>query len=254
VGLTEKPDPGNAGGGRRKTRYKVEPPSVQGGFLLLMSRIVIFANGILNQPDLTRSRLHPTDRIFCADGGARHALALGLTPHAIIGDLDSLPPELVAEMEAAGVAIHRHPMRKDQTDLELALEVAIAEKPDEILLFTALGGRLDHTLANILLLAHPKYASVRFTLVDGPQWAILLHSHQSITIRGQPGDTLSLIPLSPKVSRVTLTGVEWPLEKATLSLGSTWTISNSLVNHQVTLQIGEGMVLLVHSDKDDEEN
>ena len=219
-----------------------------------MSRIVIFANGILNQPDLTRSRLRPTDRIFCTDGGARHALALGLTPHAIIGDLDSLPPELVAEMEAAGVAIHRHPLCKDQTDLELALEVAIAEKPDEILLFTALGGRLDHTLANILLLAHPKYAPVRFTLVDGPQWASLLRSHQSITIRGQPGDTLSLIPLSPTVSRVTLTGVEWPLEKATLSLGSTWTISNSLVNHQVTLQIGEGMVLLVHSDKDYEEN
>lgn len=219
-----------------------------------MSRIVIFANGILNQPDLARSRLRPTDRIFCADGGAQHALALGLTPHAIIGDLDSLSPELVAEMEAAGVAIHRHPMHKDQTDLELALEVAIAEKPDEILLFTALGGRLDHTLANILLLAHPKYASVRFTLVDGPQWAILLRSYQSTTIRGQPGDTLSLIPLSPTVSRVTLTGVEWPLEKATLSLGSTWTISNSLVSHQVTLQIGEGMVLLVHSDKDYEEN
>jgi thiamine pyrophosphokinase len=219
-----------------------------------MSRIVIFANGILNQPDLSRSRLRPTDRIFCADGGTQHALALGLTPHAIIGDLDSLSPELVAEMEAAGVAIRRHPMHKDQTDLELALEVAIAEKPDEILLFTALGGRLDHTLANILLLAHPKYASVWFTLVDGPQWAILLRPHQSITIEGQPGDTLSLIPLSPKVSRVTLTGVEWPLEKATLSLGSTWTISNSLVNHQVTLQIGEGMVLLIHINKDDEEN
>jgi thiamine pyrophosphokinase len=219
-----------------------------------MSRIVIFANGILNQPDLIRSRLRPTDRIFCADGGARHVLALGLTPHAIIGDLDSLSPELVAEMEAAGVAIHRHPARKDQTDLELALEVAIAEKPDEILLFTALGGRLDHTLANILLLAHPKYASVRFTLVDGPQWAMLLRSHQSITIEGQPGDTLSLIPLSPKVSRVTLTGVEWPLEKATLLLGSTWTVSNSLVDHQVTLQIGEGMMLLVHINKNYEEN
>ncbi|MBN1991196.1 MAG: thiamine diphosphokinase [Anaerolineae bacterium] len=214
--------------------------------LIPMSRIVIFANGILNRPDLLRPRLRPTDRIFCADGGTQHALALGLTPHAIIGDLDSLPPELVSRMEAEGVAIHRHPARKDQTDLELAFELAMAQQPDEILLLTALGGRLDQMLANILLLTRPEYAAAQLALADGPYWATLVRSRQSLTISGRPGDTLSLIPLTPLVSRVTLTGVTWPLEKASLSLGSTFTISNALAAPQAALQIGEGLVLVVH--------
>jgi thiamine pyrophosphokinase len=211
-----------------------------------MTRIVIFANGDLTQPDLVRACVRPTDRIFCADGGTRHVLALGLTPHVIIGDLDSLPPDLATEMEAAGVVIHRHPARKDQTDLELALALAITECPDEILFLTALGGRLDQMLANILLLTRPEYAPARLSLTDGTQWATLLRPHQSIIIAGRPGDTLSLIPLTPTVSRVTLTGVQWPLNRVTLSLGSTWTISNTLAASQAEVQIGEGMVLVVH--------
>ena len=214
-----------------------------------MSRIVIFANGILNRPDLLRRYLAPADRIFCADGGAGHALALGLTPEAIIGDLDSLSPELVEQLKARGVVIHRHPTCKDQTDLELTFRLAVAEKPDEILLVTALGGRLDQMLANILLLTRPEYAPVRLTLADGPHWAILLRPEQTMTISGQPGDTLSLIPLTPTVTNVNFRGVEWPLTQATLPLGSTWGISNRLIAHQATVQIGDGLVLLIHLDQ-----
>lgn len=212
---------------------------------LFMSRIVIFANGLLTEPNRLRRRLRSNDRIFCADGGAMHALALGLTPQAIIGDLDSLPPDLVSQMEAAGVVIYRHPARKDQTDLELAFQLAVAEKPDEILVVTALGGRLDQTVANIFLLTRPEYASVLLTLVDGSQSAIVLRSHQTLTLTGQPGDTLSLVPLTPTVQPVNLTGVEWPLNEATLTFGSTWSISNALIAPQATIQIGEGMVLVV---------
>ncbi len=213
-----------------------------------MSRIVIFANGILTDPDLLRSRLRPSDRIFCADGGARHALALGLTPEAIIGDLDSLATELVAEMEAAGVTIHRHPTDKDYTDLELAFQLAATEKTDEILLVTALGGRLDQMLANIFLLTRPEYASIQLTLVDGPQWATLVRSHQSTIVNGRPGDTLSLLPLTPTAT-VTLTGVKWPLEQVALSFGSTLSISNELTAYQAAIQVSQGMILLIHFDK-----
>jgi thiamine pyrophosphokinase len=210
-----------------------------------MSRIVIFANGQLDQPNLLHRRLRPTDHIFCADGGTAHALALGLTPQAIIGDLDSLAPDTVARMAAAGVAIHRHPVRKDQTDLELALQLAVAEQPSEILLVAALGGRLDQMLANILLLTRPEYASVQLSLADGPQWATVVRSGQTLTLTGRPGDILSLIPLTPMVTEVTLTGVEWPLTGATLSFGSTFSISNALAGLQADLHIGQGVLLLV---------
>lgn len=211
-----------------------------------MSRIIIFANGTLTAPGQLRRRLNPGDRIFCADGGTVNALALGLTPEAIIGDLDSLPVELIARMEADLVAIHRHPVRKDQTDLELAFQLAIAEQPDEILLVTALGGRLDQMLANIFLLSRPEYAATQVSLIDGSQGAMIVRSHGSITITGQPGDTLSLVPLTPAVNQVNLSGVEWPLHEATLSFGSTYSISNALAAPEAHLQIGEGMVLLIH--------
>lgn len=219
-----------------------------------MRRIVIFANGTLTEPERLRRRLDAHDRIFCADGGTVNALALGLTPEAIIGDLDSLPAELVAQMEAKFVAIHRHPVRKDQTDLELAFQLAIAAQPDEILLVTALGGRLDQMLANIFLLSRPEYASLRVSLVDGSQWATVLRSHRSITITGQPGDILSLISLTPTVSRVNLSGVEWPLHEATLSFGSTYSISNALAAPEAHLQIGEGMLLLLHIEANEQVN
>ncbi len=211
-----------------------------------MTRIVIFANGTLNQPARLRAKLQAGDRIFCADGGTRHALALGIRPDVIIGDLDSLPAETVSRMAAAGVTIHHHPVDKDQTDLELALEVAVAEQPDEIMLVTALGGRLDQMLANLLLLTRPEYAAVRLTLADGPQWATLLRQYQTLTIDGQPGDTLSLIPLTATVSGIDIAGVKWPLDQATVSMGSTLTISNELAGHQATVRIAQGLALVVH--------
>jgi thiamine pyrophosphokinase len=214
-----------------------------------MSRIVVFANGILNRPDLLKLQLRDSDRIFCADGGTCHALALELIPDAIIGDLDSLDSKLVDQMKLKGVTIHQHPAHKDETDLELALQLAIAENPDEILLVTALGGRLDQMLANIMLLTRPEYASTSIILLDGPYRARLLRSHQSLVIDGRLGDTLSLVPLTPTVSGVSLSGVGWPLEQTTLSMGSTLTISNTFTNSQVTVQIGQGLVLVVHFDK-----
>lgn len=214
-----------------------------------MSRIVIFANGVISDSAAIQARLRSTDRFFCANGGTLHALALGLTPEAIIGDLDSLPPDAAAKIEAQGVVVYRHPIRKDKTDLELAFDLALAERPDEILLLAALGGRLDQTLANLLLLTRPEFASIPVYLVDGPQVMTLLHARHRLFVQGQPGDTLSLVPLTPLVTGVTLTGVEWPLEQATLSLGSTLSISNVLVAGEATVQVAEGLVFVVHLQK-----
>lgn len=211
-----------------------------------MHRIVIFANGELTQPDHLRANLQPTDRIFCADGGTLNALALDLRPELIVGDLDSLPPDVVARMDAAGVTIHRHPADKDQTDLELALELAAAEAPDEILLVTALGGRLDQMLANVLLLTRPALAGPRLSLIEGLQQATILRENQRLTLAGRPGDTLSVVPLTPEVSNVTLRGVKWPLTEASLSLGSTWSISNQFEADQASIEIGHGTALVVH--------
>ena len=97
-----------------------------------MSRIVVFANGQLNHSEVLKNQIRSTDRIFCANGGTVHALALDLEPEVVVGDLDSLSTDIIASLEAAGTTIHRHPVAKDQTDLELTLDRALEQKPTEI--------------------------------------------------------------------------------------------------------------------------
>ena len=109
-----------------------------------------------------------------------------------------------------------------------------------------LGGRLDQALANLLLLARPEWASAWLRMVDGNQTAWPLRSGQEAAIEGSPGDLLSLVPLSPIVSGVTLEGVEWPLRAANLYFGSTLTISNRLTGPVAHLCLEEGLVLVVH--------
>ena len=115
-----------------------------------MSRTIIFANGNLPNLEKARALIRPDDFILCADGGTRHALALGLTPDLIIGDMDSLPAAFNLKPET----FIRFPTDKNETDLELAIDHALTLKPDQILILAALGGRMDQTLANITLLSN----------------------------------------------------------------------------------------------------
>ena len=132
-----------------------------------MRQAVILANGELHDAAAARKLAAGADWLIAADGGAQHCRALGLIPHLIVGDLDSLVPELRVEFERAGTRIEAHPAHKDETDLELAICAALREGAQEAVLLAALGARWDQSLANILLLAHPRFAALRLRLVDG---------------------------------------------------------------------------------------
>jgi thiamine pyrophosphokinase len=211
-----------------------------------LARTIIIANGYLSNPDEARKRIRPGDQVICADGGTRHAQAMGITPDIIVGDLDSLDQGLHSELEAAGVRFEVYPARKDETDLELALRLAINEGAAEIEMLAMLGGRLDQSLANLLLLARPEWASTTLRVIEGNQTIWPVRAGQKTTIEGTPGDLLSLLPLTPLVTGVTLEGVEWPLKEATLSFGSTLTISNVLTRLTARLKIAEGLVFVIH--------
>ena len=209
-------------------------------------RAIIITNGHLTDPAGARRHVRPGDWVICADGGARHARAMGLVPDVVVGDLDSIDAALHAELEAAGVRFEVHPTRKDETDLELALRLAVASGAAEIDVLAVLGGRLDQSLANLLLLARPEWASAEVRVIEGDEVAWPVRSGQTVNVTGAVGDTLSLVPLTPFVTGVTLEGVEWPLRGATLHFGSTWTVSNALSAPVARLQVGEGLVLVVH--------
>ncbi len=210
-----------------------------------MAKFIIFANGIATNPIENRHHIDPGDTIICADGGTLHALAAGITPDTIVGDLDSLPTDVQLQMQAAGVEILRHPVKKDQTDLELALTVAAKRGATEILLLALFGGRLDQQIANMMLLTRPEWAGVRLRLAEGNQQAWLLRGDDHLTLTGSPGDTLSVVTLSSQITGLTITGAEWTLHRATVPLGSTRTISNTFVAPEATVQIETGLALVI---------
>jgi thiamine pyrophosphokinase len=207
-----------------------------------VSRIIIFANGELADPPAVRALIQPADFIITADGGLRHCRALGLAPRLLIGDLDSTAPADLEWVSATATQISRHPARKDQTDLELALDYAAGLNPDEVLIFGALGGRWDQTLANLLL---PAAHSTRIQLIDGPQRITLLRGPGQLTLTGHPGDTVSLIPIAGDAHGLTTAGLEYPLVNGTLPFGATLGVSNVLTAPTATISLQAGSLICV---------
>jgi len=212
-------------------------------FCEVTMRALVFANGVFSDPQQAQDLVRPDDLVIAADGGARHALAIGVTPQVVIGDLDSLSTDDLARLERAGARVERYSPRKDETDLELALQYAAREGATEIIILAALGGRLDQTIANLLLLALPELESVDVRIVDGAQEALLIRSQA--LIEGRPGDTVSLIPLGGDAEAVTAEGLEWPLHKDTLRFGPARGVSNVLTERQARVQVRKGALLCV---------
>jgi thiamine pyrophosphokinase len=205
-------------------------------------RIAIFANGELRDPQAALAQLKPDDRLIAADGGLRHLRQLGLIPGWIIGDMDSLASIDLKPLEAKGVEILRHPRRKDQTDLELAMIHAATLGADEIVVYGAFGARWDHTLANMLLGLHAELADLSCVFVDGGQRVFVAHG--PTRIEGSPGDMVSLIPVGGDAEGVTTSGLEYPLKDGRLTMGSTLGVSNVLTQPAATLTVRKGQLLV----------
>jgi len=211
----------------------------------LLPRTIIFANGALAHPHAARALIGPGDRLIAADGGAAHCLALGLTPHLVIGDFDSIAPADLDALQRAGAQLVRHPARKDQTDLELALETAVREGATDVTILGGLGGRWDQTLANLLLPALPWLAQARVEIADGQQIIRYLRGPGQMALNGHPGDTLSLIALGAGAQGITTTGLEYPLTGGSLQPGSTLGISNTFTGPQATITLDSGLLIIL---------
>jgi len=186
----------------------------------------------------------PGDLVLAADGGADLCLAWGWPVDAVVGDMDSVDAVVRGQLEAQGTPFVVSPVEKDETDLELALRLALARGATELVIAGAVGGRIDHTLGNIALLALPALAHVPTCVVDGGQTIWLVRDR--LTVPGQPGDTLSLVPFGSDAHGVSVSGVRWPLRQADLPLGPSLSISNRMTADQTEISVQAGMVLAVH--------
>lgn len=205
-------------------------------------RIIIFANGNLPNLEKARALLRPDDFILCADGGTRHALALGLTPNVIVGDMDSLPANFQPSTFDGEFILF--PKDKNETDLELAIDHALTFNPDQILILAALGGRMDQTLANITLLSNLRLSTFNVKLTDGMEE--IFFCRDQAQVEGRSGDIVSLIPWQGEVTGVFTENLRWHLHYETLYPDKTRGISNEMTADIAAISITSGLLLIAH--------
>lgn len=193
--------------------------------------------------------------VVAADGGVRHAAALGFRVDRWVGDGDSTGPAELAALEADGVAVERSAVDKDESDTELALLAALDAGADAITIVGALGGpRIDHELANIALLLHARLGDrpallydehgARLSLVAGPD-------HRGLPGRrdlaGRVGDLVSLLPLGESAHHVRTEGLRYPLHDEPLVIGRVRGLSNVRLVPVARVSVGAGRLLVIET-------
>ncbi|MFA5323132.1 MAG: thiamine diphosphokinase [Smithella sp.] len=181
--------------------------------------------------------------IICCDGGARHFRNLIIKPDVIIGDMDSIDPDQMANYSSENIKIIKYPANKDFTDTELALDYALDLKPEKIFIWCALGGRIDHTLANIFLLFKGQKKGVATFLID--EYCEVFVMDQEAVFTDEAEKTVSLMALTPEVTGITLAGFLYPMEKGNLKMGESRGISNIINDAHADIKIEEGKLLII---------
>lgn len=207
--------------------------------------VLVFANGDLEEIEWIRPYLEMATAVIAADGGTRHLWRLDHLPDGVIGDMDSLPGEARQWLNAANIPLIMAQEDKDETDLELALLYTAKRYDEAILIFGASGGRLDQTLANILLLAHPALKSRRVEILARYERAWLVTADSEI--QGDAGDTVSLIPLGGDVLVRNTEGLLWPLTDEILTFGPARGVSNKMTASVAKVSVASGTLLCIHA-------
>lgn len=206
-------------------------------------KAVIVAHGDAAPSD--RAIAAAADLLIAADGGALRCSRWSLVPRLIVGDLDSLGAKAAEQLARSGIEVRAYPPAKDESDTELAVRCALDAGADEIVLLAALGGaRLDHELANILLLSEPRLKATPVRVVRGDTVVRAVHGPGTIALEGSTGDTVTLLPLGD-VDDVVTEGLSYPLAGETLRAGAARGLSNVIARSPASVAIGHGVLLVV---------
>jgi thiamine pyrophosphokinase len=205
---------------------------------------VLFVNGELKFPELIRPLLEQPVFIIAVDGGLKHLNALNFLPDLLIGDLDSIDPNDIIALKERKIEIIKYPGKKNESDLELAVQYSVNKGFNKIVIVGALGGRVDHTLVNINLLSNPEWTTQDMRLFDGVVEIRLIRNN--IRIDGKPDDLISLIPITKEVLGVKTQGLYYRLENEDLYRWETRGLSNVMIEDSVTISLQSGLLICIH--------
>lgn len=215
------------------------------------NKAIIVANGDIKDPVLTYKRIttkfgfSADDIIISADGGAKNSLEMNLIPDVVIGDMDSIKKETKAKLNLGSKKIKyiSSPAEKDKTDTHLAVEHAINLGTKKIIITGATGDRLDHSLANLIMLSSPflKDIDIRILTDDSEIFVV----RNSCSIKGEVGNIISLFSLSPYTFFVKTSGLKYKLENEKLLFSPVRGICNVFTEHVASIEIKKGILLVI---------
>lgn len=204
-------------------------------------KVVCVCNGSISDYDLIKKYIQESDYIISVDGGAGHLRKMGINPDILIGDFDSANSQDLDYYVNKGINVSKFPVEKDMTDSELAIEKVLELGATEVVFLGALGTRIDHSFANIMLLKKILDIGLRGSIADEYNELYMFDSNFSISKK--EGRKLSLIPITEKVTGVSTRGLKYPLVNATMVLGTSWGISNEFEEEVAFVSIDSGILL-----------
>lgn len=207
-------------------------------------KAILVLGGEMTDPDFYRQLINEHELIVGADHGCDILRELEIVPNIAVGDFDSISTETIRWLLNQGVEHKPYPKNKEKTDGELALKTALTSGASDVTITSAWGGRFDHALGNLFLLRLALQHGTGCRLVERKAEVTLIDS--DFTLSGNPGDTVSMIPLE-RCEGVTLRGFAYEAESITLKPGDTRGLSNLLINSQGEIMIGAGQVLIIRS-------
>lgn len=210
-------------------------------------KAAVFTGGDLSDTAFYNTQLADIqpDLVIGVDKGSELLDRLDVRPDLLVGDFDSIDPEVLKRLKAKGIPTETHPVRKDQTDTELALTRALDAHPDVIYLYGATGTRLDHMLSSIDAMTIAAERDVEIHLIDPHNDLSLYKGPKKITCSLPTGRTISLLPLSDTAGPVTIAGFDYPLTDAMLTRRTSgWTVSNVTTAAPQTIAFDGGWLLV----------
>ena len=208
-----------------------------------MRALLVAASPLPGTSELVSALASGFDLVIAVDGGGGVCASAGIVPDYVVGDFDSLDAKTAEALRSAGARIVTFPSHKDHTDLELALAQASDAGATEVAVVSATGGRLDHTVAAIGALSAADELSPWMADPENTMWVLSPAGRRSLHVDGA-GTTLSVIAVAEQ-SVVSASGVEWPLDRAALDVGSGRGVSNVITSPSgADIEIQSGKVLV----------
>ena len=198
--------------------------------------------------------LAPDAVVVAADGGVRHAQREGVAVGHLVGDLDSVSEAEITRLAEAGTAVHRYPTEKDETDFELAADLAgdlasgAVESAPRVLVIGGNGGRLDHLFGNLEVLAGPRFAAITVTALMGTAVVQVAHPLRTVHLYGGVDSLVSLYPVGLPAVGITTVGLQYALRDDTLVPGSARGTSNLVQRAPASVRLGTGVLLVIEPD------